>query len=339
MLTLSVVEQNDFAKTCRLRFDGIDESYYGARVEWKIDDSVTYVGIFGTSSSWSSEVLSGYEYIDASTGLREFHTFSDLLYTVEANVYSQNGNEVYGATIKFANVGHKPYFNSFTARQIAISSNDKYIRFSYSLDKDTIYIGYNYAQTNIYAYINGELVRRIEEIDDASDFFNVSVSDYGYYEVYLVVQNNIAPPDEDGYSFSTQSDTVLVKIKEKVTADDCQILYDYADEVEREYNDGKTVVTIKGYIDISKYNWERFCDAINFLRSDCNLNEIKFISGDSLSADMWNEAVSAFDDVADANYCSFDAEKFSVSKGDPITKELIDQVNADIAAVLEEITT
>ena len=336
MLTLSVVEQNDFAKTCRLRFDGIDESYYNATVHYTIENSEEYVIRFGTSSSWTSDVLYGYYYIDESTGLREYHAFTYALYSVEALVYSSNGSEFYETSFKFANVGHKPYFQSFTARQIKIGTNDKYIRFSYSLDKDTIYIGYQYAQTNIYAYINGERVRRIEEIDDASDFFNVQVPDYGYYEVYLVVENAIAPPDEDTYLFETKSDVVLVKVSENVTAEDCKIVYDYADEEEREYDDGKTVVTIKGFIDISRYNWERFCDAINFLRSDCGLNEIKFITGDSLSAEMWNETVDAFDDVADANYCSFDAKKHTVTKGMAVSKERIDEFNNDITLVLEE---
>ena len=87
---------------------------------------------------------------------------------------------------------------------------------------------------------------------------------------------------------------------------------------------------------VSKMDWEGFCLKLNTLRKDSDLNTINFIRSETLTAEMWNEAVDAFDDVADANYCSFDATKHKVSRGTVVSKELIDNMNYDISLVLEE---
>jgi hypothetical protein len=89
---------------------------------------------------------------------------------------------------------------------------------------------------------------------------------------------------------------------------------------------------------VSKMDWEGFCLKLNALRKYSDLNSINFIRSETLTADMWNEAIEAFADVADVTGSYFDVERFTVSRGDPVTKELIDEVNADIAAVIELLT-
>lgn len=119
-----------------------------------------------------------------------------------------------------------------------------------------------------------------------------------------------------------------------VDVGDCKIVYGYTDEEERIYDDGKTVVTIKGVVDISKANWNKFCNAINALRKELDLTEVVFTKGDVLTAEMWNETMWAFDGVAGEYGDYFDAEKFLVSRGTVVSKELIDSVNHEIALVL-----
>lgn len=123
-----------------------------------------------------------------------------------------------------------------------------------------------------------------------------------------------------------------------VDAGDCKIEYKVIDRQYYESSVSGVEAYVDNYIDITGEAWRIFCDAINVARETVGLIPVEFTTGDMLSAIMWNEAIEAFADVADATGSYFDVERFTVSRGDPVTKELIDEVNADIAAVIELLT-
>lgn len=127
-----------------------------------------------------------------------------------------------------------------------------------------------------------------------------------------------------------------------VDVGDCKIDYDVIDVKNFVSADGRVEAYVENYIDITKEAWTKFCAAINILRTQSGLTEVDFISvskNDPLTAEIWNQAMRAFEEVADANGGYFSLDKFLATRGTGITQELIDEVNSEIADVITELMT
>lgn len=159
------------------------------------------------------------------------------------------------------------------------------------------------------------------------------VGDYGFYTFTLVANIVNKETDETESIVSTQT---IVFVDWQTS---CQIAYNYYETKELVYDDGKLTVKAIGCVDISSVNWSIFCESINDLRDQYNLEPISFTNGRTLSAVMWNEAIDAFYEFCQFYDYSFNIDAYIVSRGDIVSKQLIDNVNDDILQILSRVTT
>lgn len=348
-LSFTEVQGNSF----RIQITDIEESLYGAEIRLIFDEAKAEGGVslalalgkLGTSSTWTSEQITSYYYYDDATGNEEkYYLEAALEYSVQCYAWPVDGGSyLIGADSVYlppSDAGRRPRISSFSIAQT--KTGEKKATIYYKLRN--VYDGEDDEsfRTNIYAYVNGKRKTGIAPIGkDEEGSFVIAFDDFGTYEVYIVAQNISWTAKDDYLYYSDPSETITITIRDAASIGDCKIEYEV---IGRKYYDGADGVEayVDDYIKITSEAWTRFCDAINAVRTAVGLSEATFTSGDTLSAIMWNEAMEAVAGVGDVVISYFDAEKFmeefSALRGAPITKTLIDEVNSEIAAILEEIT-
>lgn len=344
-MNFSFIDIDSRNRTFKIRISDITPEFYGAEVRCSVDDQYSVggrgsIGVAGRTgkigtgvTEWISDTISEYYREDPYTGNISTEKFNvGELYTIHCNlVLADNSDYLLAgdAELVFTQEGLIPVVTNFSVRPDAAGTK----RAFYTIYVENIYINKNDATSYFEIYVNDEMVKK-EEIGSTPIRSSVTFDDFGIYTVSVRIENIFSP--NDGVPVYIYSDVVSVTVRapDEVDAADCKILYDYADEEERVYDDGRTTVIIKGFVDISKHNWLKFCDAINYLRDYCGLTQYEFTYDDVLTASMWNQAIVAFDAVAGAYGDYFDAEKFLVTRGMVVSKELIDNVNNEIALVL-----
>lgn len=345
-MTYSFIDIDSRNRTFKLHISGITSEFYGADVRGLVDDQYSLggvgqigsVGIIGTGvTEWTSKTIKEYYREDQYTGNTSVVRFtSGEVFYLSFNLILASGADYMlasSAELVFTQEGLVPVVGSFSVRPGTAGNKRAY----YTLRAENVYINKNDATTYFEIYVND--VRKYRyELGNTTERGSILFDNFGVYKVSVRIENIFSPEDGDPVYIYSDIVNVNVRVSEKIDISDCQIEYAIIDvyEFPSENNDVNAYVT--NYVDITNESWTRFCDAINAVRTTVGLSEATFTSGDTLSAIMWNEAMEAFADAADELSCIFDTDKFSATRGMPIAKVLIDEVNSEIAAILEEIT-
>ena len=331
------IEEELYGAEVNIYFDGLN----GGSIEAEDGRSIIQsIGTIAEQDTWTSDSITHFQYYDFYTGNAETHYFlAATTYSLQCNAKPLDGS-VYliGAqALEFdaSDAGAKPIISKFSISQTKLGEKKAEIfykvRNAYDGEDEESF------RTIVRAYVDGKRKTGINPIGKEHEgSFIVAFDDFGTYDVYIMARNISWTAKDDFLLDSDPSETITISIKDVPSILDCQIVYSIISR--KDFSTEMVEAYVDNYIDITGDAWQTFCDAINVVRASVGLSEATFTSGDTLSAIMWNEAMEAFADAADELSCIFDTDKFSASRGMPITKALIDEVNSEIAAILEEIT-